>query len=200
MTLLSFGCSFDDCLGNLSLVLQRCIEKNLLLNWEKCHFMTTHGIVLGHIVSQEGISVDKSKVDLIENLPTPRNIKDIRSFLGHAGFYRRFIKNFSAISRPMCNLLSKDVEFKWTRACQLSFEYLKCALTTSPILQVPDWSLPFEVMCDASDFALGAVLGQRKDKLPVVLCYASKTMNDAQKNYTTTEKELLAVVFALEKF
>ena len=121
-----FGCSFDDFLGNLSLVLQRCTEKNLLLNWEKCHFMTTHGIVLGHIVSQAGIAVDKSKVDLIEKLPTPRNIKDIRSFLGHAGFYRRFIKNFSAISRPLCNLLSKDVEFEWTRACQISFAYLKC--------------------------------------------------------------------------
>uniref|UniRef100_A0A2N9I5J1 RNA-directed DNA polymerase n=1 Tax=Fagus sylvatica TaxID=28930 RepID=A0A2N9I5J1_FAGSY len=195
-----FGDSFDDCLSNLQKVLIRCEEKNLVLNWEKCHFMVSKGIVLGHIVSSQGIEVDKSKIELISKLPTPKTVKDIRSFLGHAGFYRRFIKDFSVISRPLCNLLSKDTPFEWTEACQEAFEKLKGTLTSAPIMQPPDWSLPFEIMCDASDYAVGAVLGQRKDKKPYVIYYASKTLDSAQINYSTTEKELLAVVFALDKF
>jgi len=93
-----FGDSFDDYLTNWEKVLSRCEEKNLVLNWEKCHFMVTNGIVVGHIVSSKGIEVDKSKIELIANLPTPKSIKDVRSFLRHAGFYRRFIKDFSVIS------------------------------------------------------------------------------------------------------
>jgi hypothetical protein len=103
-----FGDSFDDCLTNLEKVLSRCEEKNLVLNWGKCHFIVTNNIVLGHIVSSKGIKVDKSKIKLIANLPTPKSIKDVRSFLGHAGFYRRFIKDFSVISNPSRNLLTKD--------------------------------------------------------------------------------------------
>jgi hypothetical protein len=103
-----FSDSFDDCLTNLEKVLSRCEEKNLVLNWGKCHFMVTNNIVLGHIVSLKGIQVDKSKIKLIANLPTPKSIKDVRSFLGHAGFYRRFIKDFSVISNPLRNLLTKD--------------------------------------------------------------------------------------------
>jgi hypothetical protein len=103
-----FGYSFDDYLTNLKKVLSRCEEKNLGLNWEKCHFMVTNDIVLGHIVSSIGIEVDKSKIKLIANLPTPKSVKDVRSFLGHAGFYRRFIKDFSVIFKPLSNLLTKD--------------------------------------------------------------------------------------------
>ncbi|KAG5549470.1 hypothetical protein RHGRI_014717 [Rhododendron griersonianum] len=195
-----FGDSFDGCLENLGKVLQRCEEKHLVLNWEKCHFMVTQGIVLGHIVSSKGIEVDKAKIDLIRKLPTPKSVRDVRSFLGHAGFYRRFIKNFSAISRPLCQLLAKDARFVWSDKCEEAFQELKRSLTTPPIVQSPDWSLPFELMCDASDYAVGAVLGQRRGKDPFVVYYASKTLNEAQMNYTTTEKELLAVVFALDKF
>ena len=195
-----FGDSFDECLSNLQKVLTRCEEKNLLLNWEKCHFMVTKGIVLGHIVSSKGIEVDKAKIELIANLPTPKTIKGVRSFIGHAGFYRRFIKDFSFISIPMCNLLTNDTPFEWTQACQEAFDKLKGMLTTAPIIQPPNWTLPFEIMCDASDYAIGAVLGQRKDKKSHVIYYASKTLNEAQMNYSTTEKELLAVVFALDKF
>jgi hypothetical protein len=195
-----FGDSFDDCLTNLEKVLSRCEEKNLVLNWEKCHFMVTNGIVLGHIVSSKGIEVDKSKIELIANLPTPKSVKDVRSFLGHAGFYRRFIKDFSVISKPLCNLLTKENVFEWTEQCEKAFVKLKNLLTSAPVIQPPDWSLPFEIMCDASDYAVGAVLGQRKDKKPYVIYYASKTLNSAQMNYTTTEKELLAVVFACDKF
>ncbi|RVW61098.1 Transposon Ty3-I Gag-Pol polyprotein [Vitis vinifera] len=135
-----YGSSYEECLLHLEAVLQRCIEKDLVLNWEKCHFMVQQGIVLGHIISKNGIE------------------------------------------------------------CQKSFEELKQFLTTAPIVRAPNWKLPFEVMCDASDLAMGAVLGQRKDGKPYVIYYASKTLNEAQRNYTTTEKELLAVVFALDKF
>ncbi|RVW61911.1 Retrovirus-related Pol polyprotein from transposon 297 [Vitis vinifera] len=130
-----YGGTFEECLVNLEAVLHRCIEKDLVLNWEKCHFMVRQGIVLGHIISEKGIEVDKAKVELIVKLPSPTTVKGVRQFLGHAGFYRRFIK--------------------------------------------------------------GAVLGQREDGKPYVIYYASKTLNEAQRNYTTTEKELLAVMDSL---
>ncbi|CAN6573204.1 unnamed protein product [Malus baccata var. baccata] len=195
-----FGDSFDGCLDNLTLILNRCIETNLVLNWEKCHFMVKQGIVLGHIVSAKGIEIDKSKIDLVRYLPSPTSVRKVRSFLGHAGFYRRFIKDFSKISQPLCRLLQKDVTFNFDDECEKAFNHLKEKLTSAPIIVPPDWSLPFELMCDASDYALGAVLGQRRDKKPHVIYYASRTLNDAQLNYSTTEKELLAVVFALDKF
>ncbi|CAN6678248.1 unnamed protein product [Malus baccata var. baccata] len=195
-----FGDSFDQCLQNLSLVLERCIKTNLVLNWEKCHFMVKQGIVLGHLISNRGIEVDKAKIDAIEKLPPPTTVKSVRSFLGHAEFYRRFIKDFSKISRPLCNLLAKDALFVFDEACLEAFKKLKTLLTIAPIIAASNWSLPFELMCDASDYAMGVVFGQRKDRLPQVIYYASRTLNDAQLNYATTEKELLAVVFSLEKF
>ncbi|CAN6687770.1 unnamed protein product [Malus baccata var. baccata] len=195
-----FGDSFDGCLHNLSLILKRCVETNLVLNWEKCHFMVKQGIGLGLIVSENGIEVDKSKIDLVRHLPSPTSVREVCSFLGHAGFYRRFIKDFSKVAQPLCRHLQKDVAFEFTKECTASFNQLKELLTTAPIIVPPDWSLPFELMCDASDYALGAVLGQRKEKRPHVIYYASRTLNDAQLNYSTTEKELLAVVFALDKF
>ncbi|KAM1878486.1 hypothetical protein ACFX14_040469 [Malus domestica] len=162
--------------------------------------MVKQGIVLGHLISNRGIEVDKAKIDAIEKLPPLTTVKSVRSFLGHAGFYRRFIKDFSKISRPLCNLLAKDAPFVFYEACLEAFNKLKTLLTTTPIIAALNWSLHFELMCDASNYAMGAVLGQRKDKLPQVNYYASRTLNDAQLNYATTEKELLAVVFALEKF
>ena len=154
-----FGDSCDDCLNNLKLVLACCEEKGLVLNWEKFHFMVTLGIVLGHVVSFRGILVDKAKIDLILNLPTPKTIKDVRTLLGHAGFYRRFIKNFSSISRPLCNLLLKEYNFECIEECEVAFKKLVHMLTSAPVMQAPDWSLPFEIMCDASDYAIGATLG-----------------------------------------
>ncbi|KAL4323802.1 hypothetical protein GQ457_11G023210 [Hibiscus cannabinus] len=195
-----FGDNFDTCLSNLEKVLTRCEETDLVLNWEKCHFMVDQGIVLGHKISSKGIEVDKAKVDVIAKLPPPNSVKGVRSFLGHAGFYRRFIQNFSKISKPLCNLLEQDKVFNFDESCAKAFEDLKKQLASAPIVHSPDWSLPFELMCDASDFAVGAVLGQREGKVFHVVYYASKTLNDAQLNYTTTEKELLAVVFAFEKF
>ena len=192
--------SFSSCLDHLKLVLKRCQETNLVLNWEKCHFMVTEGIVLGHKISNKGIEVDQAKVEVIEKLPPPANVKAIRSFLGHAGFYRRFIKDFSKIAKSLSNLLAADTPFVFDTECLQAFETLKAKLVTAPVISAPDWTLPFELMCDASDHAIGAVLGQRHDKLLHVIYYASRVLNDAQKNYTTTEKELLAVVYAIDKF
>ncbi|KAK1681809.1 hypothetical protein QYE76_042657 [Lolium multiflorum] len=149
-----YGNSFDNCLRNLDKVLQRCEETNLVLNWEKCHFMVNEGIVLGHKISERGIEVDRAKVEAIEKMPYPRDVKGIRSVLGHVGFYRRFIKDFSKISKPLTNLLQKDVPFVFDDDCKEAFETLKKALTTAPVVEPPDWNLPFEIMCDASDFVV----------------------------------------------
>ncbi|GJU85282.1 reverse transcriptase domain-containing protein [Tanacetum coccineum] len=150
-----FGDSFDSCLSNLEKMLKRCEDTNLVLNWEKCHFMCKEGIVLGHKISKAGIEVDRAKVDVIAKLPHSTTVKGVRSFLGHAGFYRRFIQDFSKIARPMTHLLEKETPFVFSKDCIDAFQTLKKKLTEAPILVVPDWNLPFELMCDASDFAIG---------------------------------------------
>nr|GEX45185.1 reverse transcriptase domain-containing protein [Tanacetum cinerariifolium] len=177
-----------------------CEDTKLALNWEKSYFMVKEGIVLGHKISKKGIEVDKAKIEIISKLPHPTTIKGIRSFLGHAGFYRRFIKDFSKISRPMTHLLEKNSPFIFLNECIQAFRTLKEKLTEAPILIDPNWDKPFELICDASDYAVGAVLGQRVEKNFWPIHYASKTMTQAETNYTTTEKEMLVVVYAFEKF
>ncbi|GJR20272.1 reverse transcriptase domain-containing protein [Tanacetum coccineum] len=130
-----FGNSFDTCLNNLDKMLQHCKDAHLVLNWEKCHFMVKEGIVLGHKVSSIGLEVDKAKIDVISKLPPPTNIKGVRSFLEHAGFYRRFIKDFSKIARPLTKLLEKDTPFEFNGECQKAFESLKEKLTCAPVIQ-----------------------------------------------------------------
>ena len=141
--------------------------------------MVREGIVLGHLVSERGIEVDKAKIEVIEQLPPPVNIKGIRSLLGHVGFYRRLIKNFSQTARPLTSLLAKDAPFEFTDECLKAFNTLKKALILAPIIQPPNWSLPFEIICDAIDFAVGAVLGQTKDKKHHAIAYTSKTLTGA---------------------
>nr|GEW87066.1 reverse transcriptase domain-containing protein [Tanacetum cinerariifolium] len=161
-----FENSFQSCLSHLEKMLKRYEDTNLCLNWEKSHFMVKECIVLGHKISKQGIEVDKAKVDVISKLPHPTTVKGIRSFLGHAGFYRRFIKDFSKIARPMTRFLEKDTPFIFSQ----------------------------------DDLAIGAVLRQRQDKHFRPIPYASKTMTEAESNYTTTKKEMLAVVYTIEKF
>ncbi|GKA15811.1 reverse transcriptase domain-containing protein [Tanacetum coccineum] len=177
-----FGDSFSTCLSHLEKMLKRCEDTNLSLNWEKSHFMVKEGIVLGHKISKSGIEVDRAKVEVIAKLPHPTTVKGVRSFLGHAGFYRRFIQDFSKIARPMTHLLEKETPFFFSKECIESFNTLKRKLTEAPILIAPDW------------------VGQRKNKHFQPIHYASKTMTEAQAHYTTIEKELLAVVYAFEKF
>ena len=133
-----YGKCFDECLDNLDKVLKRCQDTHLVLNWEKCHFMVREGIVLGHRVSERGIEVDRAKIEVIEQLPPPTNVKGVRSFLGHTGFYRRFIKNFSHIARPLMNLLTKETSFNFNEECLVAFYTLKKALISAPIIQPPD--------------------------------------------------------------
>ncbi|CAM8978498.1 unnamed protein product [Rhodiola kirilowii] len=157
-------------------------------------------IVLGHMVSNRGIKVDRAKVEVIEKLPPPKDVKGIRSFLGHAGFYRHFVKDFSKIAKPLTDLLCQEAEFNFNESCFNAFHTLKSSLTSSPKVQPPDWELPCELMCDASDFAVGAVMGQRINKKLHVVYYASKVLVGAAANYTTIGKEMLAIVYAFEKF
>ena len=170
--------TFDKRLHNLTLVLKRCMETNLVLNWEKSHFMVREGIVMGHRISGRGIEVDRAKIEIIEKLPPPTSVKGIRSFLGHTGFYRQFIQDFSKVSKPLSSLLMQGVPFEFNDSCMKAFELLKKKLISAPIIVALDWDLPFELMCDASDFAVGAVLGQRKEKVFYVIYNASRTLND----------------------
>ena len=156
-----------------------CQDKNLALNWEKCHFMVTECIVLGYKISTAGLKVDQAKVVVIQTLMPPTIVKGIRSFLRHAGFYRRFIKEFSKISRPLCRLLEKYANFDFDESCRSAFKEIKSRLVIAPIMLTPDWNNDFEIMCDASDYAMGAVLGQRTEKIFKAIYYASKTFNEA---------------------
>jgi hypothetical protein len=158
-----YGKMFMDFLANLDKVLTRCVEVDLVLNWEKCHFMVKQGIVLRHVISERGIEVDKAKVETVEQLPPPTDVKSLRSFLGHVGFYRKFIKDFLKITKPLTHLLQKDEAFDFDEKCLAAFRTLKSALVSAPIIQLPDWSQPFEIICDASDYVIGAVWGQRKE-------------------------------------
>ena len=142
-----FGSSYDCCLANLELVLQHYEETNLALNWEKCHFMIQEGIVLGHKIFVRGIEVDKAKIDVIEKLPPPVNVKGVRSFLGHARFYRQFIKDFSKIAKPLSNLLNKDVVFLFDEECLNAFNALKTNLVSVLVIIAPDWSQEFDIFC-----------------------------------------------------
>nr|GEV38049.1 reverse transcriptase domain-containing protein [Tanacetum cinerariifolium] len=170
--------TFQSCLSHLERMLKRCEDINLCLNWEKSHFMVKEGIVLGHKISKQGIEVDKAKVDVITKLPHPTTVK----------------------ARPMTRLLKKDTPFHFSKECFEAFQTLKINLTEAHILIAPDWDMPFELMCDANDFAIGAVLGQHQDKHFRPIHYASKTLTEAESNFTTTEKEMLAVVYDFKKF
>ena len=195
-----YGSSFENCLEILETVLQRCQDKNLAFNWGKCHFMVTEGIVLEHKISAAGLDVDQAKNAIIKFLLPPTTVKGIRSFLGHASFYKRFIKDFSKISRPLCRLLEKDANFDFDELCKAAFDEIKSRLVTKPIMVIPNWNNDFEIMCDASDFAMRVVLGQRTTKIFKAIYYAIKTFIEAQENYSTTEKEMLAMVFPCERF
>ena len=148
--------------------------------------MVTKGIVLGQKISTARLEVDQAKVFVIKSLLPPTTVKGIRSFLGHAGFYKRFIRDFSKISRPLCRLLEKNVKFDFDESRRTAFEEIKSKLVTAPIMVTPDWNKEFEIMCDASDYVIRTVLGQRTEKIFRAIYYASKTFNKAQENYSTT--------------
>ncbi|GJR19639.1 reverse transcriptase domain-containing protein [Tanacetum coccineum] len=195
-----FGDSFSSCLSHLDKMLQRCEDTNLVLNWEKCHFMVKEGIVLGHKISKSGIEVDKAKVDVIAKLPHPTTVKGIPSFLGHAGFYRRFIQDFSKIARPMTHLLEKETPFIFSKECIEAFETLKMKLTQAPILVAPDWDLPLGNHVDASDFAgWGQSLGNVRPSHNQPIHYAAN-YDRGSSTLHYNGKGITCVVYAFEKF
>jgi hypothetical protein len=190
-----------DHLGYLRKTFQRCRETSLKLHPGKCFFGMDSGLLLGHVVSQTGLQVDLEKVKAILTLLPPTNIREIRGFLGCVGYYRRFIDGYAKRAIPLTELLKQDTEFLWTGTRQQAFEDLKTQLAKAPILSVPDWGTEFHVTIDASGWCLGSILWQfdeQKRENPIY--YASRQMSPAERNYTTTEREALAVVYSCKKF
>ncbi len=187
--------------SDLQAVLHKLQMAGLTINLKKSNFCLQEITFLGHVVNVQGIAADPSKVEAIRDYPAPTNIKEVQRFLGLAGWYHRFVPNFSRIAEPINALKKKGCSFLWSQQCQQAFEHLKYCLTSPPILGHPDLQLPFTVYTDASDTGLGAVLTQRKEQgLEQVIAYASRTLNKAETNYSATEKECLAVIWALEKW
>lgn len=171
------------------------------MNPEKCVFEIERGVLLGHVVSSEGVTVDDAKISKIWDLPAPQNLRQLHGFLGHANYYRRFILNVASVVSPLTNLLRKDVPYVWTMGCQEAFMNIKGRLVNAPILVPPDWSKAFHIHADASHIAVGAVLCQADDKkVDHPIFYASCNLSDPEQNYTTTEKECLYMVFSIDKF
>lgn len=195
-----YGSNLND--HNVKLIdIFKCLRRNnLKLNPNKCNFLRKEVIFLGHVVSNNGVLPDPKKIDAVLNYPIPKNVKDIKSFLGFTGYYRRFIPNYSHFSNSLNKLLKKGAEFKWDAFCDESFHHLKKALVTSPILQFPNFNREFFLTCDASDVALGAVLSQEFENVNLPIAYASRTINAAEKNYSAVEKELLAIVWSINQF
>ena len=180
--------------NHLRLVLQTLREKQLYAKFNKCEFWLDQVVFLGHIVSGEGIKVDPKKIEAVLNWEPPKNVPELRSFLGLVWYYRRFVEGFSIISAPLTKLLRKHVEYKWTEACQSSFEELKAKLTTTPVLASPSGTGDFAVYSDASYQGLGCVLMQHGR----VIAYASRQLRSYEISYRTHDLELVAVVFALK--
>jgi hypothetical protein len=162
--------------------------------------MLTKGIVLGHHILSSGITLDPAKIQIIVNLSEPISQKDVRSFLGYAGYYQRLIENFSKITFPLFKLLAKDIHFHWNTNCQNVFQKLKNKLSTTPILRGPNWALPFHISTNASDTSIGASLGQKENLMTYAIYFIRKNLTPAKLNYTVTEKEMLAIVHAVNKF
>lgn len=178
----------------------RLRNANLKLQPDKCEFLKKEVAYLGHIISEDGLKPDPKKIDAVQNFPTPRTSKNIKEFLGLAGYYRRFIQDFSKIAKPLTELLKKTATFKWTDKQQQAFEELRDKLCAKPILQYPDFTKPFILTTDASGFAIGGILSQGDIGKDLPVTYTSRLLNQAEQNYSTIEKELLAIIYCTKHF
>ena len=194
------GSCFVECIKRLTNVFERLIHANLKLKPSKCVFFQKRVKFLGHIVSEEGICTDPDKISAVRNWPIPINVKQVRSFVGLASYYRRFVRGFAKIARPLHKICEKGVKFSWTDECDTAFRALKVALTSSPILTYPIPGKTFILDTDAIQTAIGAVLSQEFDEKEQVIAYTSKALNKAEQSYYVTRKELLAVVFSFKHF
>ncbi|CAG2242719.1 Retrovirus-related Pol polyprotein from transposon 17.6,Retrovirus-related Pol polyprotein from transposon 412,Retrovirus-related Pol polyprotein from transposon 297,Retrovirus-related Pol polyprotein from transposon gypsy [Mytilus edulis] len=188
-----FGPTFEKALENLDLVFDRFRKANLKLKPKKCFLFQHQVLYLGHLVSDKGIACDPAKIESVSDWPVPKNVNEVRSFLGLAGYYRRFIPSFSEIASPMTNLTKKGLKFLWDQDCQNAFEVLKEKLISAPILSYPIGDGEFILDTDASGHAIGAVLSQVQDGEEKVIAYASRMLSDTQQKYCTTYRELLAL-------
>jgi len=193
--------TFDRHLQDIQSVFDRLKSANMKIRLIKCNFCLEEMPYLGHVITPQGLKVDPSKVEAVKNARAPNNLNEVRRFLGMTGYYRRFIPNYSQVAKPLFELTKKTTSFLWNEACQKSFEALKQCLITAPVLAHPDFDQSFELHCDASNEAISAVLTQRDAngrEHPVA--YASRVLNAAEKNYSTSERECLAVIFFVKKF
>ena len=195
-----YGASLREHNTRLKKILDTLRKYNLKLQPEKCAFLRKEVGFLGHIITPEGIKPDPEKTRAVKEFPIPTKLKELQAFLGLAGYYRRFIPGYSKIAKPLSSITSSKVEFIWTAEQQNAFDTLKEALTSAPLLIYPDFTMEFVVTTDASDVAIGAILSQGKIGEDKPIAYASRVLNKAERNYSTTEKELLAIVWAVKHF
>lgn len=182
-------------------MLNKLRQAKLTVNMSKCRFFCESLKFLGHVVSAAGVQVDPEKTKAVDEYPVPNNLKSLQRFLGTAGWYHRFVPNFLQIAEQLNALKRKDTKFRWTTEYQTAFEILKQRLMTTPVLGHPNFNLPFVVYRDASEVGLGAVLVQQTGLgTEEVLAFVSRSLNKAERNYSTTEIECLAVVWAVEKW
>ena len=195
-----FSKTIEEHLERLVRVLGRLRSAGLKLKPEKCRLIQKSVSFLGHVVSDKGIATDPEKTRLVSKWPVPASIKEVRSFLGLTGYYRRFVKNYATIAAPLHFLTKKDQPFVWTEETQKAFEALKEALTSPPILAMPNDTGEFVLDTDACDRTIGAVLSQTQDGVEKVIAYAGRSLDKREVNYCTTRKELLAIVYSLKYF
>ena len=196
-----FGKSFEDQLSNLEKVFQKLSKAGLKLKPKKCHLMQKEISFLGHVVSKEGVRTDPAKVSAVKEMQRPKTVTEVRSFVGLASYYRKFIQGFSKIAKPLFDLTKKDRKFQWNQDCQNSFQELKNRLISAPILAFPQvGGSNFILDTDASAYAIGAVLSQVQDGKERVIAYGSRCLDKAERNYCVTRREMLAVVYFTKYF
>lgn len=195
-----FSETFEEHIHHLKEIFRLLLKAGFKINWKKCQFLKPYVEYLGHVVGQGEVRVVKKKVDAVLKMKRPKNQKEVRSFLGLVNWYRAFIKGCAEKAVPLSRLLQKHTKFKWGEEEQKSFDLLKKDLTEAPVLICPDFTKKFEIHVDASLTGLGAVLIQRKNRQERVVAYASRTLNRRERNWTTTERELLAIVYGIEHF
>ena len=195
-----FSATWAEHLERLRALFECLHRANLKLGARKCHLAATEVSFLGYKVTPEGLEPEPRLMEAISKLPPPINVAEVRSFLGLVGYYRRFIKRFSDKAAPLNTLLRKDQTWKWTQECQEAFEALKGEIVSRPISAYPDFSKPFRLYTDASNLGLGAILAQKQKGKEKIICCASRTLNNAETNYSTTKKECLAIVWGVQVF
>lgn len=195
-----FSTSLQEHLENLKKVFSRLQQANLKVQLNKSEFLCKEVVFLGHIVTPQGVKPNPDKIDSIKRFPIPRTQKQIKSFLGLLGYYRKFIQDFAKLTKPLTECLKKGRKITLDESYVNCFEHCKDILSNDPLLQYPDFSKPFNLTTDASKFAIGAVLSQGPIGTDKPVSYASRTLSETEIKYSTIEKELLAIVWATKHF